>query len=370
MKKILPKLALFICLGSILFAQSVYDTNESNNTQNLSKIKSIFLAYEKFPKKVYIGEVFSIKIKAIIANNDFEELYSQLLYSNNTDIINPDSKWQWFSDNIFYNTFYLKVNDLNATLPSITLNITKNSSIIEAETLKAISPKIIKLNGTNKFSNVIAHSLHVIKYKASQFDDKNIIVVIQMEAEQSNLKDFKLSWVKKDGIDSSEHDITYNKIFYYAIVSNYIQKFDFSYFNILTNKFIKISLPIVINDDSVSTQIDLNPEDRSIQAYKYGLYGFVASFLLILLIRRRKIVYIIFLIGLFALFIYDNNILSSIRIEKNTDIRILPTRNSTIFYKTDRPTYAQVLTSREDYKKVLLSNGKIGWIKDNNVSKN
>ncbi len=369
MKSILAKLALLICLLSISYAQSVYDLNQSDAIVDLAKTKSMFLSYEEVPKKVYIGEVFPIKVKAIIANDDFEELYSQLLYSNNTDVMNPNSKWQWFSDNIFYNTYYLKVNEQNATLPSITLNITKNSSIIDSETLVATQPDIIQLNGTKNFSKVIAHSLHVIKAKTSQFDDKNLIVVLEIEAEQSNLVDFKLPWVNKDGIDSSEKDMSYSKIFYYAIIPNHEQKFEFTYFNIITNKFVKISIPIVINDDKVSTQIDLNPQESSIQIYKDSMFGVVALVFLILFIRRRKVVYIIFIVLVIALFIYDKNPLNSIKIEKNTNVKILPTKNSTIFHTTTRTLYAQVLGSREDFKKVLLPNGKIGWIKDKNDSK-
>jgi len=369
MKSTLAKLALLICLFSISFAQSAYDTNKSDSNANLAKMKSMFLSYEEVPKKVYIGEVFPIKVKAIIANDDFEELYGQLLYSNNTDVINPGSKWQWFSDNIFYNTYYLKVKEKNATLPSITLNITKNSSIIDSETLASTKPNIIQLNGTKHFSNVIAHSLHVIKAKTSQFDDKNLIVVLEIEAEQSNLVDFKLSWVNKDGIDSSEKDMTYSKIFYYAIIPNHKQKFEFNYFNIITNKFVKISIPIVINDDTVSTQIDLNPQESSIQIYKDSMFGIVAFIFLLLFIRRRKIVYIIFILLVVGLFVYDKNPFNSIKIEKDTNVKILPTKNSTIFYTTTRTLYAQVLGSREDFKKVLLPNGKIGWIKDKNDSK-
>jgi hypothetical protein len=370
MKKILAILALHICFVSVLFSQNINDTNQSFSDANLTKAKSIFLSYEKVPKKVYIGEIFSIKVKAIIANDDFDELYSELLDANNTDVINPNSRWQWFSDNIFYNTYYLKVNDKNATLPSIALNITKNSSMIDSGTLKAIAPDIIQLNGTKYFSNVIAHSLHVIKSKTSQFDDKNLIVVLQIKAKQSNLLDFKLSWVNRDGIDSSKNDGIYDKIYYYAIIPQYTKKFDFTYFDMLSNKFIKISIPIVINDDSVSTQIGLNPQESSIQIYKDAMFAIVAFLFLLLFIRRRKKVYLILILSILALFIYSKNPFNSIKIEKNTNLKILPTKNSTIFYTTNRTLYAQLLGSRQDFKKILLPNGKIGWIKDKNASKN
>ena len=104
-------LVLLLSFVSFSFSQNLYDSNESNETNSSAltpiKEKSIFLSYEKIPTKVYIGEIFSIKLKAIIANDDFEEITSQFTNYENIEIINPDAKWQWFSDNIFYNTFFI-----------------------------------------------------------------------------------------------------------------------------------------------------------------------------------------------------------------------------------------------------------------------
>lgn len=369
MNNILAKLVLLLSLISHSYAQSFFGMDDTNTT-SASLAKSIFLSFEEVPEKVYIGEIFPIKVKAIIANNDFDELYSRFTDADNSNVINPDSKWQWFSDNIFYNTFYMKVNELNATLPTLTLDIYKNTTMIDEGSLLRSTPNIIKLNQTKEFSNVLAHELHVKKSKTSQFDDKNLIIVLEIEAKYSNLGDFKLTWVEKDGIDTLDEGLPYSKIFYYAIIPNYQKKFDFTYFNILKNKFEKISLPIVISDDKVSTQIDLNPGDSSIQIYEDSAYGIVALILLYLFLRRRKIIYLMFLLVIIALFIYGKNPFNDMKIEQNTNVKILPTQKSTIFYVVPRTLYVQILGTKDDYIKILLPNGKIGWIKDDNAIKN
>lgn len=373
----LIKLVLFISLISFSYAQSVFNTNEANITANanetnsstnLPKLQSIFLSYEEIPQKVYVGEVFPIKVKAIIANDDFEELSTSLQDGEKIDILNPESKWQWFSDNIFYNTFYIKAKNTKSKLPNIQLNIYKNKQQTDSAIIEATHPSIIQLNGTKYFSNVIAQELKVKKYKTSQFDDKNYIVVLEIEAKQSNLEDFKLTWVTRDGIDSSVNNLPYYKIFYYAIIPNYIKKFDFTYFNSNKNQFDKISMPIMLSDDTVSTQIGLNPAESSIRIYKDFTYLICGLFLILLFIRRRKLIYIIVLILLVILFLYEKNPLNSIKIEKNTQIKILPTEKSTVFYTTNRILYAQKLDTKDEYIKILLPNGKIGWI--NNASEN
>jgi len=359
-------LVLLFSFVSFSFSQSVYDPNETNSSaiSTTIKEKTIFLSYEKIPKKVYVGEVFEVKVKAIIANADFEEISTEFTNEQNLSIINPDAKWQWFSDNIFYNTFYMKANNLTSKLPHITLNIYFRGNPIDNSLLKAATPSIIKLNGTNEFSNVIAKSLKIKKIKTSQFDDKSLIIVLEIEAEQSNLSDFSLKNVIRDGIDSSIDNLPFYKIFYYAIIPDYQKKFEFTYFNSLSNKFEKFSLPIVVTDDKISTQIDLNPAQSSLQIYIDGLYGIIAIILISLFIRRRKITYIVFLVVLISLFVYDKNPLNSIKIEQNTHIKILPTQKSTVFYITNRTLYAQVLDKKNKYTKVLLPNGKIGWIDD------
>lgn len=360
-------LVLLFSFVSFSFALGLYDSNETNETNSSTisiKEKSIFLSYEKIPKKIYVGEVFEIKVKAIISNADFEEITSEFTNQDNINIINSDAKWQWFSDNIFYNTFYMKVNNTTSKLPDIKLNIYLDNSIIDTASLEAAKPNIIKLNGTNEFSNVIAKSLKIKKYKTSQFDDKSLIIVLEIEAEQSNLSNFSLKNVIRDGIDSSIDNLPFHKIFYYAIIPSYQKKFEFTYFNSINNKFEKFSLPIVIADDTISTQIDLNPAQSSLQIYKDGAYAVIALILILLFIRRRKITYVVFLVLLIALFVYDKNPLNSMKIEKNTHIKILPTEKSTVFYTTNRTLYAQVLDKKNKYTKILLPNGKIGWIDD------
>ena len=341
------------------------ENNETNSSEIVKEHgQSIFLSYEDTPSTIYVGEIFPIKIKAIIANDDFEDIANDFNNSQELEVINKDSKWAWSSDNVFYNTFYMKANMTSAKLPDLNLTIYQDSAKLETQQLEAISPNIIQLKGTQYFSGVIAKSLKVKKSKTTNFDDKNFIVVLEIEAELANLNDFSLSWVVRDGIDSSRDNLPYFSIFYYAIVPNYTQNFKFNFFNRTTNKFENITMPIVLSDDKISTQIDLNPAESSLQVYKDITYGFIALMFIILFIKKRKKVYLVLLILLVALLIYDKNPFNSMKIAKGSQIKILPTQKSTIFYTTNRTLYVQKLDTKNDYIKILLPNGKIGWIDD------
>lgn len=369
MKRVLLFPLLFCFLFSNIFAQDFLKEAISNPEEILPKAKNIFLSYEEPPKSAYLGELFPIKVKAIIANDDFENIQTNFNNAQNLEIINPKTNWKWFSDNIFYNTFYFKATDKDVKLPQIELAITKNATVIEKEAIQAHELNIIKLNDTQYFSNVIAEDLKVEKYKTSLFDNQNYIIVLEIEAKYANLSDFSLSWVKRGGIDSSTNNLPLHKIFYYAIVPDHTNEFTFSYFDTKKNDFVKKTLPVILDDGQVSTQIGLNPGESSLQPYKNFGYGVVLLILLIMFIRRKRFGYILLIILLGALFLYDKNPFNSIKIQEGAKVKILPTNKSTLFYTTSRVLYAEKIGTRKPYVKILLPNGEIGWIKEEYVIK-
>ncbi len=360
----------FIFCFSTVFA-SMQDTNATTDINNtVQKKQTIFLSYENIPDKVFVNQIFSIKVKAIITVNDFDKIKNRISLTNGMKVVNAKENWKWYNDEIFYKTFYLKALDKNATMPQMYFELYKDGNITNSQKFPKLKLNIINLNTDKYFSHVIADSLIVLKSKTTSFDEKNLIIVLEIEAKNSNLKDFKLSWVKRDGIDSKFDNTPIYKIYYYAIIPKYTQKFIFTYFNTKTNAFIKKQIKIVVDNDAVSTQSDLNPKDGTFVIYKNISFGLIFLFLLYIFIKRRRLIYLLFLILLVAYYFIDTNPLNSIKIPTNTKVQILPTRNSTIFYITPRVLYVQKIMTRENYIKIILPNGKIGWIKDQNASNN
>ena len=360
----------FIFCYSLLFGalQDANKTTDINST--IQKKQTIFLSYEKVPDKVFVNQVFSIKVKAIITVNNFDKIKNRIADASSMQVINADENWKWYNDEIFYKTFYLKATDKNATMPDIYFDLYRDGDVINSQKFPELKLNIINLNADKYFSHVIANSLTVLKSKTTNFDEKNLIIVLEIEAKNSNLKDFKLSWVKRDGIDSQFDNTPIYKIYYYAIIPKYTQKFIFTYFNTKTNSFIKKQIDIVVNSDVVSTQSDLNPKDGTFEIYKNISFGLIFLLLLYILIKRRRFIYLLFLILLVVYYFIDTNPLNSIKIPADTKVQILPTKNSTVFYVTPRVLYVQTIMTREDYTKIILPNGKIGWIKDKNASNN
>lgn len=362
-------LVSFAMLVSFVFASYV-DTNDTNISSLTNKKQTIFLSYEKVPDKIFVNQIFAVKVKAIITTPDFDKIKNRITDTNTMQVLNSDENWKWYNDEIFYKTFYLKAIDKNATMPHMYFELYKDGNLSDSQVFPDLKLNIIDLNTNRYFSHVIAKSLKILKSKTTNFDEKNLITVLEIEATNSNLKDFKLSWVVRDGIDSQVDNTPVYKIYYYAIISKQTKRFKFNYFNTKSNSFVKKQIDIVVDSDEVSTQSDLNPKDSKLEVYKNISFGVVFLILLYIFIKRRRLIYLLFVILLIVYYFIDTNPLNSIKIAANTKIQILPTQNSTVFYVTPRVLYVQKIMRRENYIKVILSNGKIGWVKDKNVLKN
>jgi hypothetical protein len=357
MKKLFTLLVLFLLP---LFAVEEENTHGS---------KSIFLSYQELPSKIYVGQLLPIKIQAIITHTKFDTISMQFGKSTSSEIINPNTKWQSLGNNTYETTCYFKIKATSLQLPSLHVNLLSKNQPIEKETLEIAPLQAISLKKEPLFSNVIAQTLSINKYKTTSFDAKNAIIVLEIEANQANLKDFNLSQIPKNGIDSFSENGTTQKIYYYAIVPNYQKTFEFTYFDLPSNKFHKISLPIVIESEEVSTQLGLNPKESIFEFYKSVGYGIGAILFFLLFIRKRKLIFFLGMTLFATLFFVDQNPLNNVELKQNSSLMILPTERSTLFFTSNQALHVEKLAQRGDYVKVLLPDGKIGWTKHENIIK-
>ena len=147
------------------------------------------------------------------------------------------------------------------------------------------------------------------------------------------------------------------------MVPKHKNSFIINYFNIVNNKYEKISLNAKLNDEKVSTQLDLNPVNKTkIYIINGGLIGLILLWLL-LYYYRVKIIYIILLLITILYLVFLNWPKSEIVLNEKTKIHILPFNNSTVFMVISTPTKVKILDKKNGYEEVEFDK-KIGWIKD------
>lgn len=327
--------------------------------------KVIYLSYEDVPQRVVKGEIFPITLKTLSTVKDFEDIDYKFSKLSGLKMLTttPDRKQK---GKYFYDTFYLlstqswaKLPDVNATLIS---QADYNSTFITGQKLN-----IITLNPKKNFSKIIANSFELVEYKTTSYDKQHNIIVFVATANNCDISSMNFKNVYKQGSESMTESFIDSKITYFLVIDKNIENFSFSYFNLLKNRFDVITIPIVVDEDSVTTQSDLKPKDQSKERLKMSIAAGVALMAFIFILWRRKYVYLIFLIIPLAYIAYLAIPDQEICIKGGTQIRLLPVENGTIFETTASKQTLLKEGSVKNFVKIKLKNERIGWVKNEDI---
>jgi len=357
---------------SFLFAEEFNALEDNQTVQNeVYEQKVLYLNYEFVPKRVIAGEIFSITIKTLSIIPNIQEIHYSFSNQKSLKVLNPDNPSREIKGKFFYDTFYFKALSSNIRLPDIIASIDEEyGRVYKPTVLKAKEIESIKLNPPDDFCNIIAKDLQLVKYKTTSYDQSHNIIVFSLEAKQTMLEDFHINGIEKQGIESITDTIEESKMIYYVVVDKKIENFIFSYFNINQNRYIKLNIPVIVDDDSVATQSDLKPKDQSKQKIKIFIALFVVAFGIVMLLWKKQYIYIFFIIipAIYIAYIMVPD--KRICVKKDTKVRILPLENGTVFEVLASDTILDKISNTDNYIKVELHNHKIGWVKNEDICSN
>ncbi|MDD5158303.1 hypothetical protein [Sulfurimonas sp.] len=378
MKKIvLIWLFLFSALFAISDTESNADLTSSQsdiattlNKEESSLEQAITLEYKKIPSRALKGEIIRVTVKALPLVDDFTNITYEITGSIGVKLLSKTPTREVEAKN-HYDTFYFLVTDTNARLPDFEASLlSSGDKEYKKTTLFGEELDVIALNPKKDFANIVADSFEISSYKTTSYDALHNIVVFIAAAQNCYISSFKLKDVFKQGVESITESNIDSKITYYAIIDKSIDNFSFSYFNLVQNKFVQIDIPIVVNDDSVTTQSDLQPIDHSHEQLKMSLATIVALIIFFVVIWKKKPKYLVLIlipiiyIALLAVPSKD------VCIKKGSKVYLLPINNGTIFETTDEEYNLSKEGQTKNWTKIQLNNKKIGWVKDEDICKN
>ncbi|WP_325099505.1 MULTISPECIES: SH3 domain-containing protein [unclassified Campylobacter] len=330
---------------------------------------SLVLITGNYINKAYVGEVFPITIYAKTTENTNFNFHIEFIKNNDLLFLNPDVKWERKND-VYEATLWFEAKTSNANLEQIIIKLSRNNVFFQKANI-AINPiKFENTPSSNNFSHLVASSLEIKKIKTNYFDDKNVIMIMELNATNTNLKSFYLKGIEKQGIENLKGDFNSSNAYYYAVFPVNKNIFSFSYFNKDEKKLQNYNLKIKVSEDSISTQSDLNPTNKDFNIYKqYGLW--IIAFLLgiCFVFKKNYIILVFALICFISGFLIDTSTKIGI-LKANAKARILPTELSTYFYTTNNNEKVEILGERKPYIKVLFKDGKIGWVENEDLAKN
>ncbi|MBL6970221.1 MAG: hypothetical protein ISR68_02355 [Campylobacterales bacterium] len=352
------KLILLALLLTLKFAQANFFSTED-------KSERLYLYHTDHPKNVYTNQVFSIKLKAIIVANDFNEVNTNFTDQKNITLLNPDSKWKQVNKNEFYNIYKFKVANKDFLLPKITLLLLdSNQNIKYQKTLDPVNINFNKIAIDDKlFSNLIAKNVYIKGQTTKQYNNNLLLSVLEIEATDSNLEDFKLKQYTQQGIEDFSVNNNIKTIFYYVITPRDDKFIKFKYYNSIQKTFINIDSPIILTDELISTQTDLNPQNSKLLFYQKVILAVLLILFIGLYFKTKHKINILFMLITIALFMMLMIPNKTMNIASGTNIYILPLKNSTIFHTTKQSQTVELIGKKNGFNKIILSNDTIGWIK-------
>ena len=358
--------------------RNIVPTNEpdisvpDNQVYDKIKVKELLLKATNVPKNVVIGEIFSVEIVAD-TQNDFEFEFETQLDETNIKWLNKKNfQWVKSEGNQYVGTFYLEATSIDAKTLKVSLDLKRNGENYQNSSINIFLPKLKELRSDENYNHIVADNLEVKKFKTTKFDDINNIMVVEIYGNNVDLSAFNIEnkTILKQGVDTINGDFNSQSAYYFAVFKPNKKSLDFNYYNLKKAKFESFSLPVSVEDDDVSTQIGLNPKQSEFSTYKDVTIYSCAVIFLLLAIWRRRLSYFFVAAIFIALGIYTYNPFGKAVLKPDISVSILPTKNSTIFYTPRKNENVEILDTKGDYSKILFTDGKIGWVKKDNLVKN
>ena len=315
--------------------------------------------YSYMPKKVYENQLFPVTI--VGPDN------APTLTFDTSSAVQPlfDTPLQVKNGNDTFYTFYFKAGKIDVRIPRLFISSSHGDISLEEHWITLASLKPAK-----HFSGVLAADLKLKGQQVSNYDGKNHIVTLSLEAYEANIEDMALKNISEFGVEDLKRDNAKVTAEFYAVLPREQKELEFCYFNTIKKRYISLKIPVEVVNASVTTQSDLNPKVDAFERLKrYALITFSVFFLIMFLWKRDffyLILGVISLITLLTFYIPHKKIC----VKQGAPLYIIPTDTSTIGTRIDNQLDTMLLGTRGEYNKVEYKKGIIGWIKNEDICDN
>jgi len=319
--------------------------------------------YSYVPKKVYENQVFPVTLICVAECSKEVPQFTFDTISNIQPLSNEPLVIHNGNDSFY--TFYFKASRIDMRIPRLFINSANADLSLDPQTVSLGSLKI-----RDDFCGVLAADMKIKNSQVSNYDEKNHLVTLSIEAYESNLEDMYLNNVLESGIEHLNRDNAKVETEFYFVLPTSVKEIKFTYFNTIKKQYVYLKTHIELANAEVATHTELNPKEDSFELLKkYTLIFFLGFFSLMFLIKRDffyLVLAVVSLITLLTLYIPHKKIC----IKQEAPLFILPTETSTISTKIDNKLNTILLGKHGDYKKVEYQEGVIGWIKNEDICEN
>lgn len=339
----------------------------ANDIKEEDKTIEAKLSVELKNKEAFVYEPFLIELKISSANiSSFNPSIS--VKQSGIKLLNPRAKFNELNKNEAVAKLWFIATNENAYIDEIAVIIKRGDQFVFRDGISATIPSIKALPLNYEFSNVVAKELVLKNFKASKFDEFSNLINLDLEVKGGNLSEFKLPFANaRGGVENLKGGTDNMSAKYFVIVPSDIKDLAFSYYNTEKMDYEQIKLAIKPSSSELSTQTNLNPKTSEFATYKsIAIYVIIILCLLTVMLWRSfyGLAFAI-IFGVYAF--YDARPFDNTIIKAGAQVSILPTRNSTVFYAAKSDESVKILGHKDNFTKILLSDNKIGWVRNENI---
>lgn len=359
------------------------EQNISNKIQDTDEIESKILHLEILSnidelnnQTLYVGQYITIQYRLMLLN-DARIVYTEFnpsLEQNPKDkkpqsvALIHEGEWQKTGE-YYQSSFTFKILDTNVLIPSLVVHV-QNNVMQDSMQTDSIALNAQSLVANPQYCGVVANNLKIVDTTLENYDENTNMILIEVEAMNSNLEDFRLPNIKDQEFgQGAKFGSDIARVNVLARIPKSLTTIEFSYFDINKRDFIPITTNLV-NATSFDDEVkeDLNPKSSFLRIANIAILVVLAFFLLMTIIKRSYFYAIISccLAGFLIYKIFSNTY--SIKTLPNTRVLILPTHNSTELLLLPNATKLEAIDKKNDYYKVNIDS-KVGWISRQDTNK-
>ncbi len=325
------------------------------------------VAFSDLPNRAYIGEIVSVTVK--LTPVDLASGNVEYTIQNEEGLrIFSDTPRRKVKEDGVYDTFYFLVQSTTARLPDISATLTSTGAVSETLTGETISASA--LTPPSSFANVLADRFEIVNYKTTPYNSDSNVVIFTAKAQRCDIGSFRLPNAIKQGFESKLSNVGESQMTFYAIIPNSEETLSFSYFNLKKQRYESLVIPIIVDDDTVSTQSDLSPTDARHTELKVGAAAVAVLVLFPFFYWRRQKWYLYLSAAPMFYIVYVLLPNQDVCVKKDAPIYLLPINHGTIFEMTLQEEHLEAEKTVGDFTKVHLPNDHIGWVHERDLCSN
>jgi len=319
--------------------------------------------YSYVPKKVYENQIFPLTVIDTARTKDDNPQFQFDTMSPVQPIFEEPLVIHNGNDSFY--TFYFKAGKIDVRIPRLFIVSPSVDTSLEPQSIH-----LAQLKPRKDFCGVYAANMEIKNSQVSNYDEKNHLLTLTIEANEANLEDMHLNGVEESGLEDLKRKFAKVKAEFYVVLPVTQKNIKFTYFNTIKNQYVFLEASAELADDTVVTQSDLNPKEDSFEKLKKYTFMFLVGFFFLMFLIKRDFFFLVLgvvsLITLLTFYIPHKKIC----IKQGAQIYLLPTYTSTVGTKADEDFESPLLAERGEFLKIEYKHGIIGWIKNEDLCEN